>query len=45
MTNPVPSEIYPPAEDTRLLQRVALQEARAEDMAIEIGCGSGLICR
>jgi release factor glutamine methyltransferase len=45
MTVPIPSEVYPPAEDTRLLLRVALQEARAEDMAIEIGCGSGLICR
>jgi release factor glutamine methyltransferase len=45
MTMPVPNEIYQPAEDSRLLQRVALQEARAEDKAIEIGCGSGLICR
>jgi release factor glutamine methyltransferase len=35
---PVPDEIYPPAEDTRLLLRAALQEA------IEIGSGSGLIC-
>jgi release factor glutamine methyltransferase len=45
MNIPVPDEIYPPAEDTLLLLRVALQEARAEDAAIEIGCGSGLICR
>jgi release factor glutamine methyltransferase len=45
MMIPTPSEIYPPAEDTRLLLRVALQEARAEDMAIEIGCGSGIICK
>ena len=45
MMIPIPSEVYPPAEDTRLLLRVALQEARAEDMAIEIGCGSGLICK
>jgi release factor glutamine methyltransferase len=45
MTMPVSREIYQPAEDTRLLLRVALQEARAEDEAIEIGCGSGLICR
>jgi release factor glutamine methyltransferase len=41
---PIPSEIYPPGEDTRLLLRVALKEARKEDRAIEIGCGSGLIC-
>jgi release factor glutamine methyltransferase len=41
---PIPSEIYPPAEDTRLLLRVAQQEVRGEDRAIEIGCGSGLIC-
>jgi release factor glutamine methyltransferase len=45
MTLPVPDEIYQPSEDSRLLLRVALQEAKAEDRAIEIGCGSGLICR
>lgn len=39
------NEVYPPEEDTYLLLRVALAEARPEDAAIEIGCGSGLISR
>jgi release factor glutamine methyltransferase len=39
------NEVYPPEEDTYLLLRVALAEARSEDAAIEIGCGSGLISR
>jgi len=36
-------EVYPPREDTYLLLRAALKEARADDVALEIGCGSGLI--
>jgi release factor glutamine methyltransferase len=36
-------EIYPPAEDTFLLLEAALEEARPEDRAIEIGCGRSLI--
>jgi len=36
-------EVYRPAEDTYLLLREALQEARPQDIAIEIGCGSALI--
>jgi release factor glutamine methyltransferase len=36
-------EVYPPAEDTFLLLRAALSEARPEDRVLEIGCGSGLI--
>jgi len=36
-------EVYPPREDTYLLLRAALKEARADDVALEIGCGTGLI--
>ncbi|MCX6678246.1 MAG: class I SAM-dependent methyltransferase [Methanothrix sp.] len=35
--------VYQPAEDTYLLQRAALAEARTQDLALEIGCGSGFI--
>ncbi len=38
-------EVYPPAEDTFLLLRAALSEARSNDRVLEIGCGSGLICQ
>ncbi len=38
-------EIYQPAEDTFLLLKAALKEARPEDVAIEIGCGRSLISR
>ena len=38
-------EVYPPAEDTYLLLKAALAEARPEDRALEIGCGSGAIAR
>lgn len=38
-------EIYQPAEDTLLLLKSALEEARPEDSAIEIGCGRSLISR
>ena len=34
-------DVYQPAEDTRLLQRAALAEARPGTM--EIGCGSGFV--
>jgi release factor glutamine methyltransferase len=36
-------EVYQPAEDTFLLLRAALAEARQDDLALEIGCGSGFI--
>lgn len=38
-------EIYQPAEDTFLLLKAALEEARPEDVAVEIGCGRSLISR
>jgi release factor glutamine methyltransferase len=38
-------EVYRPAEDTYLLLRAALQEARVQDTVIEVGCGSALISR
>lgn len=38
-------EVYLPAEDTFLLLKAALEEARPSDRAIEIGCGSALISR
>ncbi|MDD1742852.1 MAG: methyltransferase [Methanotrichaceae archaeon] len=38
-------EIYETAEDTILLLRVALQEARPDDRVLEIGCGRALISR
>jgi release factor glutamine methyltransferase len=43
-TAPINNEdVYQPAEDTYLLLRAALSEARPEDLALEIGCGSGFI--
>ena len=36
-------DVYQPAEDTYLLLRAALAEARAGTLALEIGCGSGFI--
>ena len=36
-------EVYPPAEDTYLLLKAALAEARPEDKTLEIGCGSGVL--
>jgi release factor glutamine methyltransferase len=38
-------EVYHPAEDTFLLLKAALDEARPEDRTIEIGCGRALISR
>jgi release factor glutamine methyltransferase len=38
-------EIYPPAEDTLLLLKASLKEAKPDDNAIEIGCGSALISK
>lgn len=46
MTSPAPinnGEVYQPAEDTYLLLRAALAEARPADRVLEIGCGSGFI--
>ena len=39
----ISEEVYPPAEDTYLLLKAALAEARSEDRAMEIGCGSGIL--
>lgn len=36
-------EVYQPAEDTFLLLKAALVEARPTDGVLEIGCGSGFI--
>lgn len=36
-------DVYPPREDTYLLLGAALKEAGPDDIALEIGCGSGLI--
>ncbi len=36
-------EVYTPEEDTFLLLKAALAEARPEDRTLEIGCGSGFI--
>jgi release factor glutamine methyltransferase len=38
-------EVYPPAEDTYLLLKAAMAEARDSDSVLEVGCGSGLISR
>jgi release factor glutamine methyltransferase len=38
-------ETYEPAEDTFLLLKATMEEARPEDRAIEIGCGRCLISR
>lgn len=43
-TAPINNEdVYQPAEDTYLLLRAALAEARPGTLALEIGCGSGFI--
>jgi release factor glutamine methyltransferase len=36
-------EVYTPEEDTFLLLKAALAEARPGDRALEVGCGSGFI--
>ena len=46
--NPVPNEdaegdFYPPSEDTYLLRDAAVEEARPDDIALEVGTGSGVI--
>jgi release factor glutamine methyltransferase len=41
--DPGMEEIYQPAEDTLLLLEAAKKEARPDDRAVEIGCGSALI--
>jgi release factor glutamine methyltransferase len=38
-------EVYEPAEDTFLLLKAALAEAKPIDSVLEIGCGKGFICR
>jgi release factor glutamine methyltransferase len=38
-------EVYRPAEDTYLLLKAAMAEARGSDRVLEVGCGSGLISR
>jgi release factor glutamine methyltransferase len=46
--NPVPNEdvegdVYPPSEDTYLLREAAVEGARPDDTALEVGTGSGVI--
>jgi release factor glutamine methyltransferase len=41
----ISEEVYPPAEDTYLLLKAALAEARSEDRTVEIGCGSGVLAQ
>jgi release factor glutamine methyltransferase len=38
-------EVYEPAEDTYLLLKAALSEAKPSDSVLEIGCGMGIISR
>jgi release factor glutamine methyltransferase len=38
-------EVYEPAEDTYLLLKAALAEAKASDSVLEVGCGKGWISR
>lgn len=38
-------EVYEPAEDTYLLLKAAMAEARDSDRVLEVGCGNGLISR
>jgi len=35
-------EVYPPSEDTYLLRDAAVEEARSDDTALEVGTGSGV---
>jgi len=37
----LPDQVYPPAEDSRLLLRAALAEVRPADRVLEVGTGSG----
>ena len=37
------ADVYPPSEDTYLLREVAVEEARFDDTALEVGTGSGVI--
>ncbi|MDR3102734.1 MAG: methylase [Methanocalculaceae archaeon] len=39
------SQIYFPAEDTRLLIRAALREAKLSDRVLEVGTGSGAVAK
>lgn len=36
-------EVYPPSEDTYLLCDAAVEEARSDDTALEVGTGSGVV--
>ena len=38
-------QVYKPAEDTYLLLKAAMAEARGSERVLEVGCGSGLISR
>jgi release factor glutamine methyltransferase len=37
------ADVYPPSEDTYLLRDAAVKEARPDDIALEVGTGSGLV--
>jgi release factor glutamine methyltransferase len=43
--DPDPSQVYPVREDTLLLLRAALAEAKSSDRVIELGTGSGYVAR
>jgi release factor glutamine methyltransferase len=36
-------DVYPPSEDTHLLREAAVEEARPDDTALEVGTGSGVV--
>lgn len=37
------ADVYPPSEDTYLLRDAAVEEARPDDFALEVGTGSGVV--
>jgi len=36
-------DLYPPSEDTFLLRDAAVDEARPDDLVLEVGTGSGVV--
>ena len=38
-------DVYPPSEDTYLLRRTAVEEARPDDTALEVGTGNGVVAK
>lgn len=37
------ADVYPPSEDTYLLRDAAVEEARPDDLALEVGTGNGVV--